>query len=194
MSVTAPSAGAILKRGRRQYKTIEFPGIPETKIAMRILTEKQIEESRIEAWGFVKRNFELDPEALRGSLHYDRELSSQMLFRALLVADGVEDLQTPFYNDANDLKENLTADERRFLSRALADFTSEADPNLDTEEGLAVATALVEEAKKKGLSRVGLEMLLSSMPPDTLRRSFSIMVSQYHALRTARSSPSSSKD
>lgn len=184
----------MLKEGRRQFKTIDFPGIPEKKVALRVLSEKQIEEARIEAWAFVKDKFGLDPEALRGSLHYDRELWSRMLSKALLVAEGVEDLQTPFCNDVDDLKDNLTADERKALAQELADFTSEVNPNLDTEDGLAVANALVEEAKKKELSRVGLEMLLGNMPPATLRRSFIILVSQYHDLRKAKSSRSSSKD
>lgn len=193
---SAPKTSALdlIKRGRNQFRTVDFPGVPDKKVALRVLTEKQLDECRVEAWNWVKENFNLDPEALRGSLHYDRELYSRMLAKSLLVADGVEDLQTPLATDVENLKDQLTPGERKALVQELADFTAEVDPNLDTAEGTAAAVALVEEAKKKGLSRAALELLLKDLPPAIVRRSFITLVEQYQNLRKAKSSPSSSKD
>ena len=182
-----------IKAGRKQLKKLDFPGMEGVQVALRVLTEAELDECRIESWKWVKEKFDLAPDSIRGHEHYNRELWSQMLFRALIVADGAEELPTPLAVDVENLKEKLTPDERKTLIQELADFTAEVNPRLETEEGKRLVAAVVEEAKKKETTRTALELLLEDLPPVTVRRCFISMASQYQALRKARSSHSSSR-
>lgn len=166
-----PSRLEQIQRGRRAFEIIDFPGREDVQVALRVLTEYEIDLCRIEAWKYVRKEFELDPEKFHGMLHYEREHQTRMLQRAMFIAEDYEKLQTPFANDVEDLKKHITADQRKALALKLADFTSECDPDIDTEKGRLAAEALISELKKKAQTDTAIDMLLRATPPATLRLS-----------------------
>lgn len=184
-----------LKAGKRPVKYLDYPGVEGGRIGIRLPTEADHEAAKLAAWQFLVLDMKVDPDKVRGSAHYGREVYNQLLARILFDPES-GDLQVPICDNAQDLKANMTAEERSILIQEMADFMSEADPDLDTPEGQAAATALCQEVEKKGVTRAALTALLRDTPPAILRRCVITLGSRLRACREAKSSstPSSSTE
>lgn len=182
---------AQLKSGKRPVKIIDWPGT-DKKVGIRVPTEIDYEQAKLGAWELLASKG-IDPDKRRGSILYDNEVLTRVLCTALIDPDSGP-VQAPFCSDLKELKALLSSSERSMLARELADFTSETDPNLDTEEGLVAALEIVEEIQKKGQSRAAMELLLNATAPRMLRRCMRIMAEELARFRAEKSSPSSSKE
>lgn len=128
---------------RREPYFTHFPGDPDLKIAFVHLTQSQVQESTSAA---LKRFRDLDipVESLEFRDEFAGECVVQLLLRAMRDA---EDLERPIAISADDIRDNITVNERDCLADMYAEFENEENPR----EGLEPAELdeMMDLVKKK---------------------------------------------
>ena len=147
-----------LKAGRNNIKAIPFPGIPGTKVGLRILSDQETKDAYAAAENYFTR-IKLDIKDSTLDMYID-ERANQILFRVLC---DPEDSSVPAAPSADALRRLLTKAEKDALAREYAEFEEECSPNYaeKTEEELSI---LWEDVKKNPIT------LLSDLSTGTLRR------------------------
>lgn len=142
--------------GRRAVRVYSLPFAEGIDIGIRVLSEKEIDDSRIEAQRYCKArgvDVDIDPDFL------ERETRRQMLWRALV---NPADHSRPFFPADSQLRE-LDTELVRVMFEAYWEHQRWVSPLTVADEELAQKVA---EALGKGPA----PQLLTSFDPDTLRR------------------------
>jgi hypothetical protein len=138
-----------LKLGSDNIKLVDFPNINNQKIALRILSQKEIQEASFA----TERHFKSEKIELNmvTASDYDTEKSVQMLFRALR---DPEKLQESISATITEFRSLLTRQEISALADEYLAFESECSPSLDTLSGDEF-DKLVSDLKKKPEQTIG---------------------------------------
>jgi hypothetical protein len=131
-----------LKLGTRNIKNIKYPGSAED-VTLKILSNADIQDAIFATERFFKAT---DMTVSSTTLDaYEDERTTQILFRALRDPD---DPKKPFAPSADELRKQMSKDEKTLLSGEYTAFEQECSPSLEkmTEEEF---DALWEEVKKK---------------------------------------------
>lgn len=148
-------------RGRRAVRLYPFPGIPDTQIGMRLVSDGGFDECRAAASAWVKKHgvdVNVDPES------FDREVARQVIFRATVDPLTIDEAQpASFFPNIDEVRRLDTPliEALAALYREHADWVSPLR-SLDAEQGKAFIEAL-----KKGPSP---EAYFSGFDHDTLVR------------------------
>ena len=162
-------AGSFLA-GRRAIGRVPFPGAeddPELEIGLRILTESEVDEARLDSADYLRRlckarRFELerfieaDPEML------DREHQRAIVFRACVDPESDAADPAKFFDTPAQVRRLDTLTLQR-LYEAYLDWQDCVDPRVSLSE--SDARELAETLKKEPEARV----ILTQFAPDTLR-------------------------
>lgn len=74
-----------IMRGRKHFEEFKFPGEDEIRIAVRVLTSQEIEDTQYKAEVIVKRKYpEIKPDEIKSSVPFIKELERQILFNAIV--------------------------------------------------------------------------------------------------------------
>jgi hypothetical protein len=115
-----------LKAGRRNIKTIKFPGTDDDLI-LRVLSNAEIQEAVFAA----ERRFKAEDIPILDSTRdvYNDERTTQILFRALR---NPKDAKKALFSSDDELRALLTRDEKEILSQEYEAFQSECAPHPET--------------------------------------------------------------
>jgi len=160
---------AQMRAGKRPIRVVSWPGDPDLKVGLRIPSDYDMQQARLDAWGYVVNVKKVDPETKRGASMLDDEIFARVLAAALVMPEGDGATDILMCDDADDLRQNTTPKEREALLRELAEFSNEMDPDLNTAEGAKRAADLIEGLEKKVGSRAALMSTLRGIPPTVLR-------------------------
>ncbi|GAG10967.1 unnamed protein product, partial [marine sediment metagenome] len=124
--------------GRRKVRALPFPDLKDVEFGVRILTEEELDDSRLEAQKYVEgraatlglelaRMLLVDPELL------DREIKRQIIFHAT-VNPSVSDNPPPFFPEPGEIRK-LDSVIVETLYQCYEDHQNFVDPliNLDEE-------------------------------------------------------------
>lgn len=98
-----------IMRGRKHFEEFKFPGEDEIRIAVRVLTSQEIEDTQYKAEIIVKRKYpEIKTEDLKSSIPFIKELERQILFNAIVkvpLQDSVsgEFVFDKFFNSVDEI-------------------------------------------------------------------------------------------
>lgn len=136
---------AMMMRGKRQLQpfTLRLPG-SDIDARVVVLTCTEIDEAHASAFHYLVDTLKLDPNALVNRQIFQDEVITQVLTRALR---DPADIDLALAQDAQDARDNFTADERAMLYERYFDYQAQIDPNpaLITPE----IESLLEDAVKK---------------------------------------------
>lgn len=166
-----------LKAGTRNTKTIKFPGT-DNEVVLRVLSNAERQDAVFAAEEhFKSRKIEIAATCLDA---YEDERTTQLLFRALRDCDNSENT---FASSADSLRENLTREEKEFLTSEYTTFEQECSPAIEkmSDEDFE---KLWEELKKNP------EPVLSFLNSGTLRRLIIFLASRQQNSQTASCSTS----
>lgn len=133
-----------LRAPRKQYLERHWPGEPELRFKMAVLSCSDIASARAAAFAYLKVDLGLEPDSTLNLDLYQDEVVTQILFRA---CRDPENPSEPFASDAADLRDSSTADERTALWDEYNDWRSSIDPAPD--EIPPEVLAEMEDAVKK---------------------------------------------
>ncbi len=160
---------AQMRSGKRPIRIVQWPGDPSQKVGLRIPSDFDMQQARLDAWGYVVNKKGVNPESKRGSAMLDDEIFARVLAASLVMPDQDAGSDVLMCDDVDDLRQHTSPKEREILIRELAEFSNEMDPDLDTEEGAKRAAKLLEEVLKKAGSRAALLDTLKGTPSSMLR-------------------------
>lgn len=178
----SPLARASARVGR-PHKVLDFPGMPNTRVALWCPNEDERTRADIDARQRLTQTFKLT--ALDLSLAQETELAKrerEIEILALVLRDPIDPTQA-FTESSNELREHLTGPQRKMLIEALEDFERERFQARTPEEDAELLRVLTDMGKVEGV----LPTWLLSCEPGTLRRIVEIL-----AKGSTRPTPSSS--
>jgi hypothetical protein len=149
---------AKLKGGSRNVSIVAFPGRPEDKIALRVLSGQELQAAVFDAERrFKTEEIEIVPTTLEA---LEDERTTQLLFRALRNPD---DPAEPYAESAEEIRKLLSREEKGLLASAYNEFERDCSPRIASlSEG--EFEGIWQELKKNP----GTD--LSSFSSGTLRR------------------------
>ncbi len=149
----APSPGASrvsrLARGTRYGRTVLWPGT-DVEVHIRPLSCAQVQECYAGANERFRDQLDNLPSSGLFVDPFQDELSIQILARACRVPERPEEL---FFPTPDDLRDNVTPQERDAMMGVYADVANGIDPELHELEP-AVLEAILEAIKKKDETRL----------------------------------------
>lgn len=158
-----------LKAGKRNIKTIKFPGTEED-VTIQIPSNADLQESVFAA----ERKFKAEEIAVSTSTldAYEDERTTQILFRALR---DPQDAKKPCFVSADELRRFLTKEEKDFLVAEYTAFEQECSPQLArmTDEQFNELWAALKKSPESRLNALnsGLQrklLLYLASRPSTL--------------------------
>lgn len=151
-------------RGRRAVRIYPFPGIPETQIGIRLVSDGGFDEARAAASAWVKKHgvdVTVDPE------FFDREVTRQVLLRATVDPQTVDEARpVPFFPSIDEVRalDTYAIEALAALYREHGDWVAPLR-SLDAEQAKAFVEALKKEPKPEALAAY-----FSGFEHDTLVR------------------------
>ena len=136
----------VLKAGKKNIKRLKFPGT-EQEIGLTVLTEAEIEES-VFATELVFKAAEVNITSTSISM-YNSELSTQMLFRALVdpLKTKKDGTYERIFKSPDELRSLITSAQKAILIGEYNNFENECSPDVDKLSQLKF-DELFEELKK----------------------------------------------
>jgi hypothetical protein len=131
-----------LKLGTSNVKMINWPGT-ETQIAMRILSQQQLQEAAFDTERLFKSS-KIDTNLMTAQV-YQEEETTQILYRSLRDPANMEE---PIAPTITDFRKALTVNEKKAIIDEYSEFDAECNPspgNLSSEE----FDRLTQDLKKK---------------------------------------------
>ncbi|MFA6688871.1 MAG: hypothetical protein WCS18_05265 [Sphaerochaetaceae bacterium] len=129
-------AGALSKR-----KTIQWPGYPDVRVTLRLLSASETREARLknqEEWDKAK----VEVTALNIT-DFKAQEAAHGLVKAILLEDG----SAPVFRGVEQLRASVSDDELTALAQEYSNFADECDPSL-THMSDEDVTTLFEALKK----------------------------------------------
>lgn len=139
----AMSRLAKMRIGRRQFKTVGWPGSSDLGCKLQVITCSETQECYAAAVARFKQ-LELPLNEYTAEQFAD-EIVTQLLTRACRDAENPD---RPFAIDADDLRDNTTVDERAAMMIRYRDFAREIDPD-PTEMSAEDVRDILDAIKKK---------------------------------------------
>lgn len=133
---------ALLRKGKRVVKDAVWPGL-DLACKLVVLSCSEVADCHAEAVGFFARK-KIPLDMFSVQLFQDEQMT-QLLFRG--VRDP-EDVEKPFAESADDLRENLDVDQRAAMFDIYRDFQLSIDPSPD-EMDQELLKEIIELLKKK---------------------------------------------
>lgn len=157
-----------IMRGRKHFEEFDFPGFPEIRIAIRVLSQRDIQDIARTTDVIVGRVKKENDEDLRNSVLYSKEIERQILSKAV-VQIPMQDPETgdyvfsKFFNSADEvgkLDQSIIND--LFEKYNIVQEKYSPQTRIQTEEDFE---KLIEQIKKKSaiglsLSTYALQMLV----------------------------------
>jgi hypothetical protein len=156
-------AGYLL--GRRAISRIQFPGLPNVEIGVRVLTGEEIDQCRLAAAGYMKKrraDLALDPD------FFDRALQAELVASAFLDVDSHPDSPDVFFSSSDQVRKLDQAIQHTLFS-AYLQHQDEISPlrRLNEDEIRELVNALGEgrsaEAILNACDAATLRVLLRSL-------------------------------
>jgi len=167
-----------LKAGKKNIKVLKFPGTEED-VGLQLLSNHDLQESVFAAENYFKKaGIEIVSTVLDS---YEDERTTQLLFRAL--KDPARP-QNPFAATVDELRRNLTKEEKEILTDEYLQFERECSPNFRQMSDEEFETLWVDLKKNP-------KAILSSLPSIMLRRLLLYLASQQASSPTDSGSTSS---
>lgn len=157
-----------IMRGRKHFEEFEFPGFSEIRIAIRVLSQKDIQDIARTTDVIVGRIKKENDEDLRNSVVYSKEIERQILSKAV-VQLPMQDPETgeyvfrKFFNSADEVGQlNQSIINDLFEKYNVVQEKYSPQTRIQTEEDFE---KLIEQIKKKSaiglsLSTYALQMLV----------------------------------
>ena len=154
---TAATRLALMRRGKREVRDATWPGT-HLPVKLVVLSCSEVQECHAEAIArFERLRIPLDVYSVQ---LFQDELLTQVLFRG---CRDPEDIDQPFAESADDLRDNTTVDERAAVYDVYRDFQASVDPAPGEMDQELLETILDLVKKKDGarLKAIGLSGLVS---------------------------------
>jgi hypothetical protein len=117
---------AQIKAGKRNIKIIDYPGVEGQQVALRVLSNQEIQDAVFSAEQlFKEQGFDV---SRTNQDAYDDERSTQILARALREA---ENPNKPFAASAKELRGLLEKEEKELLLQEYTDFEQACSPRIN---------------------------------------------------------------
>ena len=161
--IDANELAAEATRSGRSHRLIEWPGDPATKVALVVLTRKEIERTSIEAVRYIRNELKLDPIDL-ALVEADNLLGHEKIVQILAASIRKPDcIDLPAFS-AKALRESITSEEQIALIQAYNAFERERSPLSRSDE----PSKLLDEVIRLGKPEAQWSWA-TYCEPDTLR-------------------------
>jgi hypothetical protein len=185
-----------MRAGKRPIKVVPFPGDTEQKVGLRLPSDFDKEQARLEAYRYlaskgVDLGGPMDDQPRLGAVLLNEERLARLLASCLVTEDSAlpEAPLTMLCEGVADMRAHITDKQKDALLHELGDFMAECDPDPDTRAGALRAAEILGELEKKAGSRAALLDSLRGLSPDMLR---DCLISMVERLATSASAKSSS--
>lgn len=155
-------------KGRRAVRRVPFPGAQGHEIGIRLLTDREIDDAKLEAHRYLERRCRESKQEYKTIVELDedmlkRAVEQELLFRAIVDADSTSDKPEPFFASPTQLREQCDS----VTVRSLLDLY------LDHQETVVPEVTLSDEDVEKLVDALGKEHepqgILVHFAPSTLR-------------------------
>jgi len=181
-SADSPFARALARTGGRPTKTVDFPGLEGTRVALWCPNEEEHAEAEVEARKRLTGQYKmsaLDLAVAQETELYERERQVELI---TLVVRDPDDPDDAFFESSDEARK-LTKPQRRALIALLDDFERERF-EAKTPEQAAEIVRLVRQMGKEG----SLSVWLTSCEADTMREIIELLATGEADLSTPSSS------
>jgi len=179
--------------GRRFVRVIPFPGSDDISVGLRVLTEREIDEARLDAISYVRGEADkrrIDPVQMLAidSQLVDREAERAMLFRACIDPETASDADPKRFFDTQERLRQIDSVIVKSLFEAYLDHQDYVSPYrlLSDDEARELADAI-----SKGQSATAL---LAQFDAPMLRRLLRSMAALLSSAPTSKSDTSGSSN
>jgi len=159
----ANAAAAEVTQSGRSHRLIEWPGDPTTRVALVVLTRKEIERAAVESVRYLRTELKLDPIDI-ALVEADNLLGNERIIQILAAAIRKPDcVDLPAFT-AKSLRESITSEEQIALIQAYNAFERERSPLTRGDD----PEKLLDEVIRLGKPEAQWSWAMSC-EPDTLR-------------------------